>query len=264
MPLFHARTRKHAMSVTDDHSKGAAELPTHLTIGIGTRVLYCTSMILTCLLLTWFVVRLLLHMRLISWYAVVAIPTGMLLADFLSGLIHWGADTWGSESMPVLGKRLLHPFRVHHVNPGDFLQRRFLDTNGDVAAFAVPLLLVALQMPLTTELWFAAAVFTASFSVVGVMTNQIHQWAHMRKAPRPVRWLQRLGVILSHEAHEQHHRPPYVANYCITTGWCNGLLQSIGFFSRLEQLVSFCTGVQPRFDEQVFSETVARGGIGHE
>jgi ubiquitin-conjugating enzyme E2 variant len=119
-------------------------------------------------------------------------------------------------------------------------------------------------MPLTSELWFAAAVFTASFSVVGVMTNQIHQWAHMRKAPRPVRWLQRLGVILSHEAHEQHHRPPYVANYCITTGWCNGLLQSSGFFSRLEQLVSFCTGVQPRFDEQVFSETVARGGIGHE
>lgn len=247
------------MSVTDDHSNGTASLPKHLTIGTGTRVLYCASCILAFLLLASFIVRLLLHVRLITWYAVGAVPAGMILADFVSGLVHWAADTWGNESMPILGKRLLHPFRVHHVNPGDFLQRRFCDTNGDLAALAVPLLSMALQMPLTSEAWFAAAVFTATFSGVGLMTNQIHQWAHMRKAPDPVRWLQQFGLILSHEAHERHHCPPYVANYCIATGWCNRLLQSIGFFSRLEQLVSFCTGVQPRFDERLFSENLSKG-----
>jgi len=252
------------MSSTDDPPVSSRHLPRHLSIETGTRVFYCCSCIVSFLLLGCFVLRLLEHLQYLTWYAVAALPMGMLCADFLSGLVHWGADTWGSVSMPILGQRLLHPFRVHHVNPADFLLRKFWDTNGDVAALGVPVLVLAMQMPLSSAGWFAAAVFVASFSGAGLMTNQIHQWAHMRRAPFPVRWLQRAGLILSHEAHERHHHPPYVANYCITTGWCNGPLQSVFFFSRLERLVSICTGLQPRDDERAFSENLSRSEAGHD
>ena len=73
-----------------------------------------------------------------QWWVPLAFVAGMAAADFGSGLVHWGADTWGRDDLPVIGHRLLVPFRVHHVNPDDFLRRSFVDTNGDVAVHRDP------------------------------------------------------------------------------------------------------------------------------
>ena len=195
-------------------------------------------------------VRLVTAADLSHWWTAPAFVAGLLAADFGSGLVHWGADTWGRDDLPVVGPRLLVPFRVHHVNPDDFLRRRFVDTNGDVALLALPMLAALWFVPLDTPWSSALSLFGWSFCGAGVLTNQIHQWAHMPSPPPAVRLLQDAGLILGRAEHTMHHDRPYHAHYCITTGWCNRPLEAIGFFRRVERMITRVTGAQPRQDDE--------------
>ena len=189
-----------------------------------------------------------------TWWMPLALCLGIAAADFGSGLVHWAADTWGRADLPGIGPRVLLPFRLHHVNPDDFLKRSFLDTNGDAAAGMVPVLALLLWMPLDTPWWQAAGLFLFALCAFGGLTNQIHQWAHVRSAPRLVRLFQQLGLFLPPAAHDAHHAGEYDAHYCITTGWCNGPLEAIGFFRRLEELITGLTGARPRNDDHEWAE----------
>lgn len=248
------------MSIPVTGRTETSRLPVHLKISIVTRILYALALLASGVLWILLLWRIIFDAQVLPWYSLLAAPAGILVADFCSGLVHWGSDTWGSESMPILGKRLLHPFRVHHVNPADFLDRSFLDTNGDIAFLGPLVLLPALQIPLESPLLVMATIFIAAFSIAGLMTNQIHQWAHMQHAPVLVRWLQRWGIVLSHTAHEKHHRPPYDRNYCITTGWCNRPLQAIQFYRGAERLITSLTGAQPRTDDHDFCRSAEDSG----
>jgi ubiquitin-conjugating enzyme E2 variant len=176
-----------------------------------------------------------------------------VVADFVSGLVHWSADTWGRDTLPVVGPRFLRPFRVHHVNPHDFLRRSFVDCNGDVAMLNIPVLTAALAVPLDTGLSAVAAVGLAAFAAWSLPTNQVHQWAHTPHPPRVVRWLQAHGVILGRDAHQRHHVSPYAMNYCIATGWCNRWLTAVHAFPRLERVITKWTGLEPRADDQAYA-----------
>jgi ubiquitin-conjugating enzyme E2 variant len=79
----------------------------------------------------------------------------------------------------------------------------------------------------------------------------------MGRPPLLVRYLQNFGIILSHSAHQRHHDPPWIANYCITTGWCNRPLQAIQFFRRFERLITHVTGLQARSDEHQFGRSIS-------
>jgi ubiquitin-conjugating enzyme E2 variant len=194
-----------------------------------------------------------------AWWVPVAFAAGVLLADFGSGLVPWGADTWGRDDLPVIGPRLLVPFRVHHINPDDFLRRSFTDTNGDVALIAAAPILSLVLMPLDDVWQRVTAVGGFGLCAAGVLTNQIHQWAHMASPPRLVRLLQDAGVLLGRAEHAAHHDRPYDAHYCITTGWCNRPLERIGFFRGLERLITRLTGARPRHDDERYDERYGRG-----
>ena len=196
-----------------------------------------------------------------SWWVVAALPSGALFADFMSGMIHWFADSWFEETMPVLGQRLLRPFRVHHVNPADFLRRNFVDTNGDVSMVCILFLLAIFAFPLESRAGQWGAVFLLSAIATGWPTNQVHQWAHMPNPPRFVAVLQRAEIILSGPAHRRHHSHPYLEHYCIATGWLNRPLTAIRFFRRLEALVTWLTGFQPREDDTQFIQKIRDGQV---
>ncbi len=194
----------------------------------------------------------------LSLSVLAAFASGAVLADFGSGLVHWFADSWGSESMPLIGRRFLRPFRVHHVNPDDLLARDFVDCNGDVAMLACPFLAAAWLVPVDGELGRAAAALLFGFGAFSLPTNQVHQWAHDPAPPRAVAWLQRARLILQRGEHQRHHDPPHASHYCIATGWCNGPLGRIGFFAALERAITRATGVEPRTDGRAAADTNPR------
>ncbi|MEO5820059.1 MAG: fatty acid desaturase CarF family protein [Vicinamibacteraceae bacterium] len=185
------------------------------------------------------------------WWIVLVVLAAGAAADFVSGLVHWAADTWGRERLPIIGPRVLRPFRVHHLNPEDMLGRSFLDLNGDVALLTLPILIAAWLVPLDSTGGRAAAAFLTAWAAWALPTNQVHQWAHMPAPPLLVRWLQRVRLVLPPDVHRVHHASPYATHYCITTGWSNAWVARVGLFAALERVVTCLTGMVPRADEAV-------------
>jgi ubiquitin-conjugating enzyme E2 variant len=229
-------------------------VPGHDAIGRLTRTVEIFFIVLAAVLLVANVVRSLSAGVFLHWWTLPVLVLSACTADLASGLVHWTADTWFSESMPVLGRRFLRPFRVHHVNPDDFLRRNFVDCNGDVAMLNAPLLIAALAVPSSSDGGAAVALALTAFAATSLPTNQVHQWAHMPTPPAAIRWLQHWRILLCADDHARHHQEPYVANYCIATGWCNRWLTAIGFFPACERLITRCFGIEPRADERAFQE----------
>lgn len=169
---------------------------------------------------------------------VVIAPAMLVFADLGSGVVHWAFDRWGDETTPIVGPNLVRTFREHHVDPVAMTRHSFVEANGGPAFATTAFLTVALCQP---PLLSAALVWLSVFVFV---TNIVHMWAH-GPAPAFARRLQRWGLILSPAHHAGHHTAPYTQGYCITTGWCNPLLDRHQVWRRLEAAITSITGVAP-------------------
>lgn len=191
-----------------------------------------------------------LDLRANAWVCLGAFLASMVVADLISGLVHWLADTWATVEFPILGPTLIKNFREHHSDPLALTRKGLVETNGDNCMVLLPAQIGALFIPLdgTNPYWTFFYVFVLFFTFWIMLTNQIHKWAHFEphQVSAPVRFLQRTKVILSKPDHDIHHTPPFESYYCITNGWMNELLARTRFFRRLEWLGWKIFGEIPR------------------
>ena len=171
----------------------------------------------------------------------------ILLADFISGLVHWAEDSYGDPEWPLVGVYFIRPNIVHHYDP-----RHFVRSNTFFGRIRAPLLIAtviacgAFYLKLLT--W--QLILTLLFSVCA---NQVHKYAHS-SAPENgplIRALQRVGTVQSAQHHAKHHQGKKNIRYCALTDYLNPILDGIGFWRVVEWLIWKILRVQKRVDPSV-------------
>jgi ubiquitin-conjugating enzyme E2 variant len=218
----------------------------------GQRVLDISSVMVFLLLSALIAREAALHLadnRAGLWVVALAFTVGLLGADFVSGFVHWMADTWGSKDLPFIGPALVRPFREHHVDPEAITRHDFFETNGNNCLVSLLVLVPLAFLDVRDLMTLFVSSFCLSLTLWVFLTNQFHKWAHTPRPHPVVRWLQKRNLILGKTHHAIHHAPPYTKYYNITNGWLNEPLVRIGFYPALERIVTRLTGMIPREDD---------------
>ena len=162
---------------------------------------------------------------------VVSVFACLLAVDFLSGLLHWAEDTWTAPGRSTLLDRWIVRDNIeHHRRPGTIRAGDYWGTNRVciVLALGVGCILALCGV----HAWQAYLIVA-----LASQSNQIHLWAHSANPPRPVRWLQRIGLLQSAAHHAEHHKRPYASRFCTVTNYLNPLLDAIDFWRGVERVV---------------------------
>lgn len=160
-----------------------------------------------------------------------------LLADFLSGLIHWWEDrVLVGPSKFAFVNRIKADNDLHHSKPAALTRETYWGNINTSVPVAWPLALGLFLIGCPTVIWLA--VFFASFA------NLVHRFSHMpkRKIPRVVRFLQWTRLFISVDHHAKHHfdengvieKQNTTIRYCPMTGILNPVLDRLRFFHLLE------------------------------
>jgi len=181
------------------------------------------------------------------------VAAGILLADLISGVLHWWEDTYGDPKWPVIGPAIIAPNILHHSEPLAFTRSSYWRRNRIVfiiaALFGLAFWALGWINPLTVTMLIA-----------GAHANEIHVWSHIarRKRPALVRWLQDKHVLLTPQEHWAHHSGAFNKRYCTITNLVNPVLDKLRVFRIVEGWVEGWHRRRPR-DEEMGIAPLARG-----
>lgn len=157
---------------------------------------------------------------------------GWLIADFLSGFVHWVEDRLLPEGLPILDDLVVQPNILHHEKPNIFLLHNIWQRN-----WTAWLVVILVAIP-----WYLIFGFGWIFLgalLGGFAASEVHARAHFGyDNPEFIRVLQRIGFIQSPAEHARHHRGNHDRCYCVLTNYCNPVLDAFDLWSALEFLLS--------------------------
>ena len=159
-----------------------------------------------------------------------SILCGLLLADFVTGLVHWWEDRLGNPAWPFIGRHVIAPNRLHHDRPMAFTETSFFQRNwtSAIASLSLGFILAAI---------FGPSLLLATAVTAGCIANEVHYFTHKPLvAPSWIRILQNTGFLQSPRGHARHHKAPQNSDYCSITDWLNPWLQKAGLWDRLDRL----------------------------
>jgi ubiquitin-conjugating enzyme E2 variant len=169
-----------------------------------------------------------------------------LVADLVTGLVHWLEDVYADESMPVIGRYVARTNIVHHHFPRHFIHLTWWQSSWVLCLLSALIVGAAWIVGLLTwHVWL--------FAALSANANQIHKWAHQTRAENGsvVTFLQRLRVLQTPRHHARHHTDPKDCHYCTMSNLLNPLLDGINFWAGLEFLFTKVTGIPRRPDTSV-------------
>ena len=178
-------------------------------------------------------------------FIILQIFSGILLADFASGLVHWLEDNYGAKTTPLVGGAI-NANILHHSEPRKFLRNNWWNNSRAILPFVV---FFSVVFYMTGQL----NIFTLTFLLIGWNANEIHKWSHQTEKERPLiaNWLQKLGIVQSPKQHNIHHGGNKDSSYCTVTVILNPILNTIKFWRGAEWLVFKLTRVKTRPDPTI-------------
>ena len=141
-------------------------------------------------MLTWFIYGF-------SWLVLPALFVGYLLADFITGTIHWFCDTFFDEETPVIGNFIIYSFREHHSYPLLITKDKFIEQDTTSFFIFMPFLYLA-TFSESNYLYSPNSIY-GHFILIGICigtfcTNLFHKWAHQRNQ-KPIIKLARKSLL---------------------------------------------------------------------
>lgn len=162
----------------------------------------------------------------------------ILIADFLTGLVHWLEDSYCMEDYPIIGELTCKPNLDHHKDPTLMVRMGGIITTNWQSMTA--------SMVVCLLFWLFGC-FHWSILLTLVLTgfgNQVHLWNHVSKPNYWVAWLKDSGLIQTSKMHSQHHIPPYKKCYCVLINFNNSWMDRVGFWRGLEKNIEKVFGIK--------------------